>query len=187
MVTTSYSLLERLRQPVADRMSWDRFVALYTELLYRWARGWGLQPADASDVVQEALLVILRELPFYQPSPNCRFRSWLWAIVRNRFRSFQRKRLPNFQLDQMEDDLAIPDPLTELEIAEEQALLMRRAAELIRADFQPTTWRAFWQTTVEGRNVKEVALELDMSVRAVYAARLRVQQRVREELAGFFD
>jgi hypothetical protein len=38
MLTTSYRLLERLRQPEADGQAWDRFGTLYTPLLYHWAR-----------------------------------------------------------------------------------------------------------------------------------------------------
>jgi len=36
MNTTSVSLLERLRQPTAQQ-AWQRFVDLYTPLLYYWA------------------------------------------------------------------------------------------------------------------------------------------------------
>jgi RNA polymerase sigma-70 factor (ECF subfamily) len=185
MLTTSYSLLERLRRPEGDAQAWDRFVALYTELLYRWARSWGLQSADVSDVIQDVLVVLLRELPSYRPSPNARFRSWLWTVTRNRVRSLRRQRFPATELDA--DETAAPDPSAAHEAAEELALLTRRAAELLQNDFQPATWKAFWETAVVGRGGQEVAGELGMTVGAVYAARFRVQQRIREELAGLFD
>src|SRR4029434_8340742 len=38
MLTTSSSLLERLRQPDGNGQAWDRFVTLYSGLLYYWAR-----------------------------------------------------------------------------------------------------------------------------------------------------
>ena len=180
---TPHSLLERLRQPNADRQAWNRFVALYTELLYRWVRRSGVQAFDASDVVQDVLLVLLRELPAYQPTPNVRFRTWLWTVMRNRVRSFRRRRFPEAVGDEL-DDLAAPN---DQDVSEELALLLRKAAELLQSDFQPNTWRAFWETGVNGRNAKEVADELDMSIGAVYAARFRVQLRIREELAGFLD
>jgi len=187
MLTTSYSLLERLCQADMDGQAWDRFVALYTALLYRWARRWGLQAADASDVIQDVLVVLLRELPSYRPTPNVRFRSWLWAITRNRVRSLRRQRFPGSQGNSSgAEDPVAPDVLAEQEAAEELALLTRRAAELLQNDFQPATWQAFWKTAVEGRPGQEVAHELGMTVGAVYAARFRVQQRLREELADFF-
>ena len=43
--STSVSLLKRLRQP-ANKIAWDRFVRLYTPLLYYWARKTGLPEAD---------------------------------------------------------------------------------------------------------------------------------------------
>lgn len=187
MLTTSYSLLESLRQPEMDPSAWDRFVALYTALLYRWARRWGLQAADASDVVQDVLLVVMRELPSYRPTPSARFRSWLWAVTRNRVRALRRRRFPVPQGDFGADEPAVSARPPEEEAAEELALLTRRAAELLRNDFQPATWQAFWETAVEGRPGEEVARELGMSVGAVYAARFRVQRRIREELAGFLD
>ena len=142
-----------------------------------------MQAADASDVIQEVLVVLLRELPSYQPTPNIRFRSWLWAVTRNRVRSFRRRRFPDLGGNELADPAAPDDQ----DAAEELALLMRKAAELLQNDFQPNTWKACWETSVNGRNGKEVAEELDMTIGAVYAARFRVQQRIREELAGFLD
>jgi RNA polymerase sigma-70 factor (ECF subfamily) len=185
MLTTSYTLLERLRQPDVDDQVWDRFVGLYSALLYRWVRRWGLQDADASDVIQDVFLVLLRELPSYQRTPGSRFRSWLWAITRNRVRAHRRQRFPENDLGS--DEPVAPAPLADHEAREELTLLTRRAAELLRNDFQPATWKAFWETGVEGRRGQEVADELGMTVGAVYAARFRVQQRIREELADFFD
>ena len=65
-------------------------------------------------------------------------------------------------------------------------MLMQRALELMRTDFQETTWRAF-HATLHGRPAAEVAAELGLSVPAVYAAKSRVLQRLREELAGLLD
>jgi RNA polymerase sigma-70 factor (ECF subfamily) len=188
MLTTSYSLLERLRQPNADSQAWERFVQLYTGLLYRWARRWGLQEADASDAIQDVLLVLLRELPSYKPTPNVRFRTWLWAVTHNRVRSLRRKRFPGSLGDDLDTiESVASDALAEQEGAEELALLARRAVDMLRSDFQPSTWKAFWETAVMGRTGRDVAHELGMTLGAVYAARFRLQQRLREELADFFD
>lgn len=187
MLTTSHSLIARLRQPEVDSQAWDRFVTLYTELLYHWARGWGMQPADISDVIQDVLLVLLRDLKSYQPTPNGRFRGWLRMVTRNRVRALRRKRFPDTQIDLLEQVQETPESHQARDAAEELALLTRRAAELLQNDFQPSTWKAFWETAVLGRSGVEVAAELGVPVNTVYAARFRVQQRIREELADFFD
>jgi RNA polymerase sigma-70 factor (ECF subfamily) len=58
----------------------------------------------------------------------------------------------------------------------------RRALELIQAEFEPRTWKAFWEAAVEDRPAKDVAGELSMSPGAVRVAKSRVLQRLREEL-----
>src|SRR5437879_1120848 len=49
MDATSASLLERLNKS-SDEEAWSRFVKLYTPLLYHWARRFGLDSNDASDL-----------------------------------------------------------------------------------------------------------------------------------------
>ncbi len=49
--STSTSLLGRVKSRDPD--AWERFVKLYSPLVYRWARQVGLQESDASDLAQE--------------------------------------------------------------------------------------------------------------------------------------
>jgi len=60
--------------------------------------------------------------------------------------------------------------------------LFRQGLELIRAEFEPRTWQAFWLTTVDGRAAKDVAADLGMSPGAVRVAKSRVLHRLRAEL-----
>ena len=48
MLTTSIHLLERLRHR-EDQAAWERFVSLYSPLLFRWGRQSGMPIRDASD------------------------------------------------------------------------------------------------------------------------------------------
>jgi hypothetical protein len=56
------------------------------------------------------------------------------------------------------------------------------AAEEIEGDFASATWAAFWQTALEGRPPGEVAVELGLSVGAVYVARSRVLARLKKRI-----
>jgi RNA polymerase sigma-70 factor (ECF subfamily) len=56
------------------------------------------------------------------------------------------------------------------------------AAEQVRDEVHETTWRAFWQTAVEGRAGKDVASDLGITIAAVYLAKSRVMARLRERL-----
>jgi hypothetical protein len=49
-----------------------------------------------------------------------------------------------------------------------------RSRSATKAEFQPTTWQAFWGLAVEGKSGTEVAAALGLSIDAVYAAKTRV-------------
>src|SRR5262245_44229902 len=84
MLSTSVSLLERLRRP-RDAEAWARFVALYTPLLLAWAHRLGLQPADAADLVQDVLVLLFQKLPEFTYDPGKSFRHWLHVVLRNKW------------------------------------------------------------------------------------------------------
>ena len=65
--------------------------------------------------------------------------------------------------------------------------LVARALEIMQAEFEPSTWQACWQTTVEDRPAADVAAELGITINAVYVARSRVLRRLREELRDLLD
>ena len=65
---------------------------------------------------------------------------------------------------------------------EAESLAVPFTAEQIRDEFRKTTWRAFWLTSVEGGQIKEVADKLGISVGAVYIARSRVMARLRQTI-----
>ena len=64
---------------------------------------------------------------------------------------------------------------------------LARALELMRTNFQPTTWKACWELIVNGRSAAEVATELGISENAVYLAKGRVLRVLRRELQGLLD
>ena len=47
----------------------------------------------------------------------------------------------------------------------------------MKAEFQPATWKAFWECAIGGRPASAVARELGISENAVYLARGRVARR----------
>jgi RNA polymerase sigma-70 factor (ECF subfamily) len=186
--STSASLLQRLRQPnQAD--AWDRFARLYTPLLLSWARlpRYGLQPADAEDLVQDILTDLVRKLPDFTYDPQRRFRNWLRGVFHNKWVDYCRRagRLPPAGADGLSGVVGPAD--TDPGEAEEQLFLLRRALELMQKDFEPTTWKACWEVVAEGRSVADVAAELGVTENAVYVAKSRVLRRLREEMTALID
>ena len=85
------------------------------------------------------------------------------------------------------EGLTGPDPAADFWEAEFRQHLVGRALELMRADFQPATWQAFWQHRVAGRPAAAVAAELGVSVNAVYLATSRVQRRLQQAFGMGFE
>lgn len=189
MISTSVTLLERVRQR-ADQAAWDRFVRLYTPFLFYCCKRFGFDDHAAADTVQEVFVTLLEKLPSFQYAASGSFRGWLQTVTVNKCRERLRRRTEQGAggssdgWPQLADDRLTDRQLWETEY---QQFLVARALEIMQAEFEPTTWQACWQTTVEDRPAADVAAELGLSVNAVYVARSRVLRRLRGELADLLD
>ena len=180
---TRASLLVEIRDP-ANEQAWVVFSELYRPVVYRMARRRGLQDADAQDLAQRVLVSVARAIGDWQDKEGrSRFRHWLARVTRNAI-------IDVFRKMKSDPTLAGPDVArvlnqspaahdTEIEYEYERAMF-RRAARLVRPEFKRATWIAFWETTVEGRLIGEVANELEQSVGSIYTARSRVMRRLKE-------
>ncbi|MBC8355597.1 MAG: sigma-70 family RNA polymerase sigma factor [Planctomycetes bacterium] len=187
--TTRPSLLLRLRDP-QEREAWSQFVHIYSPLVYRIARRAGFQDADAADVTQEVMQTVARSMPKFEYDRNRgSFRGWLKTVTRSRIADHQRRLARQAEVGRDSQTLAllehVPDDIDNEEIweIEYRQSLFQWAAEQSRNDFQPSTWSAFWRTSVQGTAVKAVAEELRMSVGAVYIARSRVTAHLKKLIA----
>lgn len=178
---TPVSLLLRLKQPKPEA-AWQRFVELYTPLLFYWARQAGLSSPDDEDLVQEVFALLVQKLPQFDYDSRRSFHGWLHTLLRNRLRDLTRPRLAEAGADDCLAD--VPAAVDDVWEEEHRRLLVSRAAQIMRSDFQETTWRACWEMTVGGRSAAEVAQMLGISENAVYVAKGRVLRRLRQELEG---
>ena len=188
----SSSLLHRVQ--ACDQAAWERLVNLYTPLVYRWCRQSGLQPADAADLGQQVFLAVARKVrDFRRDSDGGSFRAWLRAITRNRLTDHYRaanSRPATADGDVLERLLqaqAAPGGSDQTSEHDEEAVLFRRAMQLLETEFEERTWRAFWQVVIEEQRAPDVARNLGISPNAVHLARSRVLRRLREEFADLVD
>jgi RNA polymerase sigma-70 factor (ECF subfamily) len=183
---TRASLLLRLRDP-RDEAAWREFVALYTPLVYGYARKHGLQDADAADLSQEVLRAVAGAIGRleYDPSRGA-FRNWLFTVVRRKLSNWQaaQRNRARGSGDSAMHELLEQCPAPPGDEAAWDAEWERRvfawACAQVRRDVSPATWEAFWRTAGDGQAVKQVAADLGMTAGAVYLARNRVLARLKE-------
>ncbi len=187
MSKTPASLLDRLRRPAQPEAS-ARFVELYTPLLYYWARRAGLASPEAADLVQDVFVVLLQKLPEFTYDRHKSFRAWLRTVTLNKWReNHRRDGAVERAAEVLPSDLAAPDNTVDLDEAEYRQRLVSRVLQVMRADFQPATWKAFWECVACDRPAADVAGDLGLTVKAVYLAKARVLRRLRQELDGLLD
>src|SRR5262249_47481503 len=148
-------------------------------------RRYGLQDADTLDVGQDVLRSVFCHLgQFRNDRPGDSFRKWLKTITRNRILDIARRAgrtpparggsdvfdMPDSAEDEIDADTA--------ELESERQLILRRGLEMVRTDFEPRTWDAFWRATVDEVPAAEVALALGVSVNVVYLSKSRVLRRL---------
>ncbi len=181
MLTTHASLLVRLGSPNAAD-AWDRFVELYSPLLFHWAKQLGLQDSDAADLVQDVFLRLVRKLPDFQYDPQRSFHCWLKTLFLNQHheRLRSRKALP------VGDHTELPSPAPVDEF-EDRRFLTQQALRLIEPEFSPVLWKAFREYALAGRSAEEIAGELGISRGTVYSVKSKVVCRLRQEFERLVD
>jgi RNA polymerase sigma-70 factor (ECF subfamily) len=190
---TRPSLLIRVRNS-GDGEAWREFTEIYAPLIHRFARKQGLQDADAADLAQDVLCSVASAIGKLNYDRQLgKFRSWLLTVAHSKLcnQVAQRKRQP-----QGSGDSAFCEALQNVPASSEheaywdeeyERRLFEWAAEKVRTGFQESTWQAFWQTTVEGLDVKDVAEKLGITVGAVYIAKSRVLSRLKEQIQEIGD
>ncbi len=189
---TRHTLLARLHGD-RDEDAWREFVAIYQPLIYRLIRGRGLQDADANELAQEALVAVARAIEGGTPDfQGGSFRGWLSRIARNMMINYLTRRRPGHQgaggsdfQRLLAEQPAINDEQVTVFDLEQKREVFRWAADQVRDTVHPTTWQAFWRTTVEGEPIGEAANALGISIGSAYAARSRVMARLKQTIMNW--
>ena len=185
---TSQSLLSQLRHQPSDADSWERFVDIYQPKITKWCLGWGLQRSDADDVAQNVLLAMSRQMKEFRYDPNGRFRAWLKTVSYRAWVDFihsKNKQASGTGSDELfellsavetrEDFVSKMDEECERELLEQAMIVVRRRVN-------EHNWQAFKMTVFDGIPGVKVAEQLGMAVTAVYKARSRIQEMLREQI-----
>lgn len=193
MNETRQSLL--LRAQTGEENAWQDLTGLYRPLILAWLNRQGVPARDLDDLSQDILLSVVKHLPGFEHSGRRgAFRSWLRTIVCSRTADYWRAADPAGLADGGSGATAalqqLADPDSDLNRRwdeEHDRYVLDCLMDLVEAEFEPATLRAFQCLALEGKSGAETAAELGMSVPAVYMAKSRVMQRIRQEAEGLID
>jgi RNA polymerase sigma-70 factor (ECF subfamily) len=188
--STSSTLLERIRN--RDEQAWERLLRLYAPLVERWCAHWGVRGQDADDICQEVFQAVAASLDnFRRDRAGDTFRGWLRGITRNKLLDHFRRRAsrPEAQggTDAQRRLLNVAEPEMPPDSEEDVTGLYHRALELVRSEFEPRTWEAFWRAAVEDQAPADIAADLGVTPAAVRKAKSRVLHRLRQEVGDLID
>lgn len=153
-----------------ERESFAVLVRRHQDALYRYARGMGLDPDTAADMVQDTLIKAYAGLATCR-EPD-RFRSWAFRILRNccldHLKDVRRREVP------LDTAAAGPEPTLRVQPSDETRLILGAALDRL----SPLLREAFLLRHEAGYTYDELAEITDASPSAV---KMRVH-RAREEL-----
>lgn len=190
---TSVSLLERIRLGPGDA-SWHDFVTLYNGLIEKWLLRQGVKRADAEDIRQEVMTVVLREIQSFEHNGRTgAFRNWLRTITANRLREFWRSRkrqrtVGEVDLEQLAGQL--DDDRSEISRVwgqEHDRQMIEHLLLRVSRQFKPESMQAFREVVIEQRPIEQVSEESQLTINAIRIAQSRILRALREAAAGMVD
>lgn len=190
--STSRTLIRQAKANDAD--AWQRLVHTYSRRVYRWCRHAGLQPADASNVVQEVLRSVARKLPgFRHEHATDTFRGWLRRITSNKINDHFRAEAkqpaaPRGGTDahrQLQLISLSPTHEATWETAKPQSstsMLDQTSLDAVRSQFSERDWKMFWRVAVDGQSAVDVGNEFGVTANTVRIVKTRLLKKLRAQL-----
>ena len=193
MDETRISLL--FRAQTGEENAWKDLTDLYRPLIIAWLNRQGVPAGDLEDLTQDVFLSVVKNLPTFQHSGRRgAFRSWLRTIICSRTADYWRavdagtKASGGSAATAALQQIADPDSdLNHQWDEEHDRYVLNCLLDLVEEEFEPATLRAFRRLALDGASGAETAEELGLSVTAVYVAKSRVLQRIRQEAEGLID
>jgi RNA polymerase sigma-70 factor (ECF subfamily) len=193
MHETRKSLL--LRAQTGEEDAWKDLTDLYRPLIIGWLNRQGVPAVDLDDLSQDVILSVVKHLPSFQHSGNRgAFRAWLRTIVCSRTTDYWRAIGAGTTASGGSGAIAaleqIADPDSDLNRQwdeQHDRYVLGCLLDAVEEEFEPATLQAFRRLALDDASGAQVAEELGMSVAAVYRAKSRVLQRIRQDAEGLID
>ena len=175
--------------------AWYQFERLYAPALLGTLRKRGFHTADAEDCCQRIFAkLILAASKFTDDGQPAAFRRWLYRLARNETISFIRQQAhhplslsDSSLLHRGDHEVAVESQAEQQIDAAYRKQVFLEAAAIVQAEVNPVHWQAFWRTMVDAEPTHVVALDLKLSVGAVYVAKARVLKKLQSVVSRWED
>ena len=181
--STSGTLLDRVK--AGDEESRARLFNLYRPLVYHRYLA-KVPKQERPDLVQAVFATVFAKIgKFEKRFDGPAFRGWLHRISFNKVGdNIRRKRREARAKDDVEitPGTSSPSGPNDRDDAAEKRMIFRQALEMVRAEFEPDTFKAACRRLIEREPYGVIAADMGKSLNAVYIATSRVLRRVRDIL-----
>lgn len=167
--------------------AWEQFFLIYSRRIRRAVRRRGLSACDAEDCVQEVWLVILEVLRRCgREQPWDRFSCWMQGLIRNQVANYVGRMTRPLVLrpEPLVEHSSLAshfDPVANFERGERREMV-RHVLGHLEQQVSPTNYRLVHLRWMEGCEIPEVAMRLDLTSEQVRYRHYRVKKRVRRLL-----
>lgn len=165
-------------EPAGNDTSLDRLVEEHLPAALRFAVRLTGDPGTAEEILQDALLRAARGWKGFRNESS--FKTWLFRIVINVFRSHCANTLPSDRLMDDPVDAGAIDPAAAIQVEELKRLIATKVSAL-----PPRQREVFVLLTWEGMTVNEASEALGMTPANVHSTLHVARSRLREELAPY--
>jgi RNA polymerase sigma-70 factor (ECF subfamily) len=197
LIPTRASLLDRLKD-LGDQASWEEFHRTYRELIYSVARRAGLSETEASEAVQDTLLVVAKKMPgFKYDAAVDSFKGWLLKVARWRILDQLERRKGSQSIHMSAATLGeegtrtatierVPDPAAfdpaTIWDEEWEKNLIKAALARIKRQVRPEQYEIYHLHVILEKPVRDVRRTLGVSAGQVYLAKHRVGALLKKEI-----
>ena len=186
---TSKTLLEKMTG--GDEVSWEEFIARYSEIIISLGRLKGLTDTECDDLLQEVMFRFFQNSKTFVFDPGiARFRTYFGKIIQARIFDLLRRRYRSNRLVS-ESELDGKEPATpyfllnEALLCEWRKLLLKDALALLRERVAPETYIAFDLHVRQALPVEEVVRTLSVNRQFVYTAKTRCLKILKQIVADW--
>ena len=189
-LVTSATLIQKVKN-IDDHESWTRFHRFYSPLILGFSRQKGCNDAQANDILQETLVMLLSTMPKFQYAPDKgKFRSFLLKIVDRRIKTAYRRGKKYTSIAEDEnggdwlleiEDTSVDSPCNNWDQLWEYNLI-QQALERLKDKINPQTLKSFTMYVLEEKKADDGAKILNIDKNTIFQHKNRVLKLLKEEI-----